>query len=417
MDKRILYIILILPLIFSLYIHNPGFEAPLGLYGLKYSDIVYGLFYPIFLDFKAHSEGGRWFTGDKPTSLSKGIRVCPIPYVDYHFEYPPLAGLQWYISTCIAIYLTFPKVFDSREYRYLVDSAAMKHYVLMALTIVVSYIVLVTSLLHIVRLLNLESWRVMVLALLPSTTIYIVYNWDLLAITLYTLAFYFYLQRRYSYAGALAGLSVSVKLLTVVASLIILIMVYLKSRNLKTTSEYLISFTAAGIAPYIILLLYTPQGFYSMVSHHSSWYCENCIYMLLVGDIWSYTHKILAALVIGAITGTLLTLTLYTRNNITKLIYVALSTPIVFNYVFSPQMIIMLTPIAIIALTNLQLLAYSIADLANALIIIVFFEDNINPWTLEGYTQKIVLVRNIILAFLVLHVLFTLYKSQFQRGH
>jgi hypothetical protein len=73
-------------------------------------------------------------------------------------------------------------------------------------------------------------------------------------------------------------------------------------------------------------------------------------------------------------------------------------------------MMLMITPVAVIALKGPALLAYIVADAFNSLIIVSFFRDlaNSNPWTLEGLTQKIALLRNIILLALLTTTLYKL---------
>ena len=101
-----------------------------------------------------------------------------------------------------------------------------------------------------------------------------------------------------------------------------------------------------------------------------------------------------------------------------ELLFASTATPIVLNYVFTPQMMLMITPMAVLALSGPALIAYSIADAANSLIIVSFFRDlvNSNPWTLEGLTQKIALLRNITLLVLLIATLHKLISPVVKAG-
>jgi hypothetical protein len=114
------------------------------------------------------------------------------------------------------------------------------------------------------------------------------------------------------------------------------------------------------------------------------------------------------------------------RGKLYTVAFLALSTAMIFNYVFSPQMMIMLTPIALLALPQSALIYYTIADVANALIMLMFFKDfdlrafiskytNIrvvfSPWTLDSPVQWAAFIRNLILLIIFLSVLYNELKS------
>ncbi|MEM4786272.1 MAG: hypothetical protein QXW87_05450, partial [Desulfurococcaceae archaeon] len=94
---------------------------------------------------------------------------------------------------------------------------------------------------------------------------------------------------------------------------------------------------------------------------------------------------------------------------------------IALNYVFTPQMILIITPLALIILEKRKLILYSIADSLNALIIILFFEDfkireflnkigfpipiEFNPWSISSIVQWIAVIRIMILLIIILSIL------------
>ncbi|MDM7275144.1 MAG: hypothetical protein P3X22_003340 [Thermoprotei archaeon] len=384
----------------SYSIHSPDTGVPFGNFGFKYSDIVHGLFYTRF------KAGSHWFEKGKFEALEGGRRLCPIPYVDYHFEYPPIIGLLWFASTCISFMITMPEAYSPGDYGELLGKAASIHYNLQALFLAAALLLLAASTYGILKFWGLNYSRLALLALSPSLIIYLTYNWDVLAASLFTLGFYSYIRGRYRAAGALIGLSVSVKLLTALAGLALLLRLAGEGDK-RGVKEYLKYFTLASIIPYALLAILSPHGFRELLSHHSSWYCENCLYLLLTRDIWSAHNRVIAALSVGVAAGMIIVASIARAGDVRRLALASIMAPIVLNYVFSPQMILMVTPIALVTLTPGWLPAYVLADALNAAIIIVFFGDS-NPWTLEGVTQKIALLRNIILLAILANLILSL---------
>lgn len=406
-NTPLLVVVVALSIALSYYLHNPMVSAPLV--GLKYSDVVYGVFSTRFNP----GDPSLWFNTGKLEELKSGRRLCPIPYVDYKFEYPPLIALLFLISTCTGFMLVLPQSYPPSEYSLLIERVTQVHYNIQALALITAFLVTVVLVVVLSREFNLESWRYILLPILPSTIVYTIYNWDIISSAFLLAGVLFYLRRRYMLAGVLTGLSISTKLLTFLAGIALAVrLVALGER--EGFKSYITAFLAFSIIPYAVVYLVTPQGFLAFVNHHSRWYCENCIYMILEGDIWSPLHRVAATLVIGLTS--IIVLFLSTRRDVRvdQLLLLATSTPIIFNYVFTPQMILLITPIAILTLSNRSLALYSLADILNALIIISFFEELLargNPWTLEGVTQKIAMARNLVLLILWVHLVFKIMKS------
>ncbi|MEM1618320.1 MAG: hypothetical protein QXE77_02045, partial [Desulfurococcaceae archaeon] len=79
----------------------------------------------------------------------------------------------------------------------------------------------------------------------------------------------------------------------------------------------------------------------------------------------------------------------------------------VLNYIFTPQMLIAVTPLLLLALPSHQLLLVAAADVANALLIIVFFNrdwvellghrEPISPFAPSSVVQLLANTRNVLL--------------------
>ncbi|MCS7107017.1 MAG: hypothetical protein NZ902_02805 [Acidilobaceae archaeon] len=404
---RALYVLLLIPILFSVYVHSPLFDPQPYLYGLKYTDFTIGVFLPVFQDPVDSSAGrGRWFNEEKIGELLGGKRTCPIPYLDYHFEYPPLVGLMWLFSTCVSLFSVAPPSFPPADYGNILQRVVQLHYYITAGFLFLSYLGIVFAL----PALALERRRPLLLLLMPSMYVFSVYNWDVVAAAFFLLSIYAIERQRYGLSGVLAGLSVSTKLLTLFGG-VLLGLTLLREGRRGDFLRYSAAFLAAAALPYAAVLLLSPHGFSHMISHHATWYCENCLYMLVSNDIWSNTHRVLAALSIGFLAGSLLTLTFSKPVDVRSALFAAVSVPITFNYVFTPQMMAMMAPLAVVTLPLPLLALYALADWLNALALMVFFNEP-EPWVLPSTSQKLFAMRNLLMAALTLTVIIMLFRRK-----
>lgn len=385
--------ILFLPFIVAFILRHPSFSLPPELFGLKYSDIAYGVFYMIFGDLRLFAEGGRWFNREVLESFS-GSRGCPLPYVDYHFEYPPLVGLFWAISTCTSLMMLLPRAYDRSEYVELLPAIQGAHYVISALYLGTFYTIMLVALRRLV-----EPHRMVLLLLMPSFYLFPTYNWDIMAISLFVLSLTYYREGRFELAGLLSGLSISAKMLTVVAAIAMLAQL-IRDGKRREAMRYL-SYMLAGLSPFLLLYLAAPQGFTEAVRHHANWYCENCLTMVFIHNIWDERHRLISAALGGALSLLGIFLILSGKARLERLLFALVSAPIAFNYVFTPQMMLITAPVALASLSGLSFIAYMIAEAFNAAGLVAFFPDE-SRWTMEGEAQKLWAVRNVIMAGVVI---------------
>lgn len=386
----------------STYLHDPATPVIMELWGLKYSDVVYGVFYQRF----SPSAEKYWFSKEKFAAFIQGSYFCPMPYLDYHFEYPPLTGFTWALSTCMAFTI-------SRD----LNTAARIHYYAQAASNLVFLLLYALALNKIALKTRQKSSRIAFALTTPTLIIYLVYNWDIIAITLALLGILAMIDGKYLKGGALLGASFSTKLLTAGVAYYFFVKLIFTDKKLRRLLEYLLGFSLTGLLPILLLYLTTPQGFFKLIEHHATWYCENCIYMLLVQDIWSPLHKYFY-LVFSGLYVVVLTVLLTARRGQhleldVKYAYAYISALIVFNYVFSPQMLIMILPLAMLTLNGVSLIEYAVADLFNAMLIVEFFAEmqrGGNPWTLCSSTQLIALTRNILVLLPLLQTTLTLLR-------
>ncbi len=379
---------------FSTLVHYPWGPYP-GLWGIGYSDIVYGVFYERFTDTR------YWYNVDVYGAILGGYSVCPIPYVDYYLEYPPIVGTAWLASVCIASVAT--QGFKGFE-RVVV--MAQVHYIVQAVIILAGWLYVLWGLLK----LRVYGGDPLLLAIMPSALLYLVYNWDVIASAFTIWSLFYLIKRKYLYAGLLLGMAFSTKVLPGAILFPLLVVVGGKS---------LLYGFVAGSIPYLVVSLLSPQGIADMVLQHAGWYCENCIYLPLTSSIFNPLNKMLAAVLIPL--GLLVVAGAYRvprePRDFIELYLAAMMFTLVFNYVFTPQMLLMLSPLALLALRGLKFKAYIVADTLNALIMVVFFNDELvrkvlglepvfSPWSIDSPVQWLAMARNTILLLILLLILY-----------
>ncbi|MEM1623778.1 MAG: hypothetical protein QW543_06590 [Sulfolobales archaeon] len=412
----------------STYMHVPSSPVPLGNLGLKYSDVVFGVFYPRFsVDYESSSK--YWYNVEVLKLLIEGKPVCPIPYVDYSFEYPPFVGLLWYFSTCFSIAVALRSRSALLHTGSLIHSVAELHFIVnaffLSLFLLLSVFFLYRLAITLARELSFLS--IAVWLVLPSTILYATYNWDTICLALALGSLVALQRKKYLVSGALIGASIATKLMTApiayTTSLYLLLRAH-KGKRLRKLGLFLLGVSIFGIVPYVALLIISPRGFFDFIAHHATWYCENCLYLLFVHDIFSYLHRALAA-TLATTLATIIAFLILAKRNIEddlwlyKLLTLSILGAVLFNYVFSPQMVLLFSPLIMVFFTKISRATYIASDVANFLIMVFFFYDSdlrnflnksgvpvevrFSPWTIDSPVQWLAAIRNILL--LVIFVL------------
>jgi len=392
-------LLLLVPLTVSIYIHSPDTPLPIDNFGLKYSDIVHGVFGNVF------TVPYWWFSLEKYSLFKDGVYRCPAPYLDYKFEYPPLVGLFWYVTTCTSFMVAGD-----------VESARSVNYYLQSAIIAAFYVLLVVSLAKLARLCNRSLARLAAL-LLPSTFIYSVYNWDVICASLAVLGVLYAMKRRDFLAGLLLGLSVSAKVLTAGIAYYygVKLLVEGGRGSWRRPVLYVLGLLVGGVLPFIVVYLASPTGFSEFIWHHVGWYCENCLYLPFIRDIWSELHRRLyfsiAVILAIAFPALLPPWRGIGAESELRYLFAAVSSLILFNYVFPPQMLLLIAPFAALSLGPWLLLTYGVADLANAMIILTFFNYP-EPWAFGSVPQYAATIRNFTLLALFIYVAASVVKER-----
>ncbi|MEM4584195.1 MAG: hypothetical protein QW611_04390 [Ignisphaera sp.] len=366
----------------------------------------------------------RWYSVEVVESFVSA-RDCYVPYLHYGFEYPPLVGVLWYISTCLAYTLVLPKAYTIDVVIDSLDRMVVIHYAVHA---TVLSICLIVSALVVVKLadeLGVPRRRALLFLLLPSTTIYAVYNWDLLAVTLLLLSLYSYMKRRYLASGILLGLSASAKLLPTVVGFVLLMKlvgeVFRGEAKLRVVAEYLAGCVVGG-APILAWISLVPQGFKWTVNYISGWFCENCLYNMFLLNEYSHLHKWLfiylstpIILLVGYISFK------EKRIGVEVITSAVLLSVTVFNYIFTPQMVLLLTPVLLLAVPKIFYPLVVVADVSNAMIILTLFnrdwveslgiQEPLSPFHAASIVQMFANIRNLLLLISMVLLLYRCFSN------
>jgi len=414
----------------SIYIRHPSTPVLLDNWGFKYSDIVYGVFNPRFepkLDPRRVSE--KWYDAVKYYNLVTGTRVLAYPYVDYMLEYPPVIGAIWALSVNVALLANLPEKYTPHYYIEKYSGIASTHYLANALVNAFFFTLLALYVARAVEMLGVSWKRLLLLAVLPSTYMYLAYNWDVIAAATLTLAVIWFYEEKYFVSGVALGLSIATKILPLLLTPVLLCFLI---KKFGWRSAKLFTYAcgvAVGLAGFLVQALLNYKSLLDFIEYHASWYCENCLYQLIIPDIFSPLHR---AIALASISLTLLfaVLVAWKRKscNLSELLTLSLFAVIAstaLNYVFTPQMMILVTPLAVLTLEKKKLAVYAASDTLNALIIAAFFKDGeirsflhsmglpvqlrgFQPWTIDSPVQWIAIARNILLIYVMVAVLLSL---------
>ena len=432
----------------STFIHMPTTSIPLEIIGMKYSDIVYGVFLDIFspenID-RPIKLGMRWYNSTLFTLFITGqSKYCPLPYIDYFLEYPPVVALIMLFSTCTSFNLVLPQEYDYTTYSNLIISIAQYHLVLNALIILVFALLMVTYLVKLINLLNLHDRlnRVIIMLFLPSFMIYSVYNWDIIASSLFIMSLYYLCKKRLIVSSILIGLSILTKLLPALFVVTFTLSFIFGNNYVIKTGKDLFKYVFTSVLLILMVVLpihvASPEVLSDFLMYHGGWYCENCLYQIFIRDLNDPLHRLLALIfTLLTIIVSSLKIKVNSHMDLLRLALISIIASTVLNYIFTPQMILLIAPLALVVLSKRELIPYLVADVANTLMMVLFFMDEelrrlvnmylgmnlnttFNPWSIDSPIQWLAMLRNILLLILLIKLIVVHryeHKSRIETNH
>lgn len=390
-DYRLLIVVMLFMILLSTFLHMP---SPFGNPSM-YSDIN-SIYTDLFIGKKKIEEGGRWYV--EPRDFA-------IPYIHYKFEYPPIIGFTWLITTSIS------NVLSEND-----DEKVLCNYLFQSLIILYAALLLVTDVYGIAQKLKLR-WQAIYLIAMPSLVLFATYNWDLIAIAFAIRSLFYLLIKKDSFRGGIfAGLALASKIIPGVIILPIVLELYF-TRRFKDGTKFMSGALIGGLIPYMLILMAAPRGFHDFISHHASWYLENSWYVMFTDNIWSEGLRSLsqALVALSIFIFSFLPIKGIYENRILVKSWLVTAGFILFNYVYTPQMNLILLPYLALLAPSEPLMIYSF-DFLNGLIILLWFSLSYwcsllgiscegGPWVRTSPTQWIAFIRCLLLGLILYQTL------------
>ncbi|MEM0223635.1 MAG: hypothetical protein QXJ99_04460 [Thermofilum sp.] len=302
-----------------------------------------------------------------------------IPYIDASFEYPPLAGFLTLFAAALG-------------------SNLASYYSIFSAIILIFYMLMIEVVIRFCdeRGIGLE-YALILLCLSPSMILYSVYNYDTIFASLIVLSLFLLVRGRLTSSAIAFSTAALVKLINLITLPFILLYVEGWRNRVKYALISIGIFASVNLA----LWLLNPAFIKGTYLYHVEWGLENAWYLILFPSSGSWdTAKIFgAALMIYG----LLKVYLQDGAGLIERVFMALSVFLLTNYVFTPQMLLWLLPL--LAMMGRLPIPYFFLDLANAGIIILWFETP-NPLSPGSPPQILALLRAVTLFMILLEVYF-----------
>ena len=333
---------------FSFFIHSGCPFCP-----AEYSDL-YSVFWQVF------ETGSRWFTGT--------VRAIGLPYVDYRFEYPPVIAGMFYVSSVISLNLA----------RWTDVARDNAFYIVFTLAFLLpAYMFYLRAIKDASKLLNADWSRLLFAAAGFGIAYYVVYNFDIIAITFAVFSLLLLIRGKAGAAGFLLGLSVASK---IVPGIILLpCLLYLARRNGRSAARYLVCFLLTTIIAFAPVYMPALRGVDVMmlewhVSQSNVADCENCFYVM-IGSIlgaagWRLVSQVLMVIVPLGVMWAIR----HPDKRVEAVSRGLLMIPAVISvsYTYTPQMNVMIAPTYLLASGSLMFGLLALSDFLNMLIMVFY---------------------------------------------
>ena len=260
--------------------------------------------------------------------------VWPYSSATNSVEYPPLTGIVMWATAVIT-----PSGVDSDKYYYLINIF------LLALLFIGTALI--------VSKINPNKWYL--LPILPAVVASMYINWDLWAVVTALAAIYWFDRKRYELSAVMLAISIATKFFPIIL-LIPILTIFFRRKEYKTGVRYLLITTFLWIVINAPFAITTPTGWWRFFKLNESrpadlgslWQALN-IFNINPSEINFYWIALFLLISLAIVVKLLRRSTVPTLAE-TAFIFVALFTAL--NKVYSPQYILWLAPLAVIALTE-----------------------------------------------------------------
>ena len=290
----------------------------------------------------SHCEGINWATpgqyihacySDLPSLFGeRGMADNTWPYASdtNAVEYPVLTGLVMYATSFVA-------------------HSPISYFNFNALLLALLFIFVI----FIVRKIQPEFTYLVPVAPAMIASLYI--NWDLWAIATMMLAIYWFDQKAYLYSSIALAVSISTKFLPVFLLLPIIFILW-RSNQIREMVKYAATTVAIWLAINLPFALTTPTGwwrFYKLnLSREADWGSLWLAFSQLGLGLANLNYLAVLLLLIGLTSFVIFLFEVKNTPTLASVAFIVLAIVMVASKVYSPQYVLWLTPLAVIALTH-----------------------------------------------------------------
>jgi uncharacterized membrane protein len=293
---------------------------------------------------KATEYQARCYTDIYPLYRTEGLAAGQVPYFHHHVEYPVVIGAVMQGAAWVA------RSMPGRDLR-----AAHFFYV----TVILLALCLVVGVLATAYCAGPgRRWTALLVAFSPALILSAFINWDLIAMALMMVSLAAWTARRLVLAGVLLGLAVATKFYPVVM-LWPLFLLCLRAGRLRAFAVTTGSALVAWLAVNLPVALAAPQGwafFYSNSSHRPAdwggiWRFFEYVHWPVVGTMStpSLNLQSVLAFAIATLAIGLLAMAAPRRPRLIQLVFLITAAFLLCNKVWSPQYVIWLVPLVVLA--------------------------------------------------------------------
>jgi uncharacterized membrane protein len=290
----------------------------------------------------SHCEGINWATpgqyihacySDLPSLFGeRGMADNAWPYASdtNSVEYPVLTGLVMHATSFVA-------------------HSPISYFNLNALLLALLFIFVI----FIVRKIQPEFTYLVPVAPAMIASLYI--NWDLWAIATMMLAIYWFDRKAYLYSSIALAVSISTKFLPVFLLLPIIFILW-RSNQIREMAKYAATTFGMWLAINLPFALTTPTGwwrFYKLnLSREADWGSLWLAFSQLGLGLANLNYLAILLLLIGLTSFVIFLFEVKNTPTLASVAFIVLAIVMVASKVYSPQYVLWLTPLAVIALTN-----------------------------------------------------------------
>jgi uncharacterized membrane protein len=193
------------------------------------------------------------------------------------------------------------------------------------------------------------------IAVAPAMVASLYINWDLWAIATMMLAIYWFDRKAYLYSSIALAVSISTKFLPIFLLLPILF-IFWRSNQIRELVKYCFTTIVIWLAINLPFALTTPTGwwrFYKLnMEREADWGSLWLAFGQLGLGIANLNYLVLLLLLIGLTSFAIFLFELKHTPSLASVAFIALAIVMISSKVYSPQYVLWLTPLAVIALTN-----------------------------------------------------------------